>query len=283
MRGAAAVAVMLTVLVAMSPHPAQAGPGTRAERAAQAGRAALEALPGTAWWTDAGTGERVVSADASVTQGDLRRLAARGITVVREPGVRRQFLAGGDPIYPNSGSRCTIGFNVRRTAMPYRYYFVTSGHCVGPVGSTVSSGGTVLGTVVQRAAPRDLALVQYVVNSVVPPHPSAVNRYNGTLQPITGFAGAHVGQPVQRAGSTTGLRSGTVTALNVTVNYADGAVHGLTRTTVCGEPGDSGGPFFATTTGLGVFSGGSGNCTTGGVTYFAPVAQQLAAWGAGAY
>ncbi|GAB7051465.1 hypothetical protein JCM9534A_65910 [Catenuloplanes indicus JCM 9534] len=245
----------------------------------------VETLPGTAWWTDPVSGERLVAADASVGERDLRRLAASADTVLREPGVRRQRLAGGDPIFPAGGYRCTIGFNVRSTALPYRYYFITSGHCVGPVGSTVSSAGTVIGTVVQRLNPRDLALVQYTppAGVVVPPHPSAVNRYNGTLQPITGFATAFAGQAVQRAGSTTGLRSGTVTAVNVTVNYAEGTVYGLTRTTVCAEPGDSGGPFFAATTGLGTFSGGSGNCTAGGVTYFAPILPYLSVWQVGAY
>ncbi|MDP9795117.1 streptogrisin D [Catenuloplanes nepalensis] len=267
------VAVVLVMVVSLLAVPA----------AAQA--RALETLPGTAWWTDPATGERHVAADASVGERDLRRLAASAGTVVREPGVRRQFLAGGDPIFPGGSSRCTIGFNVRSTSTPYRYYFITSGHCVGPVGTTVSSGGTVIGTVERRLDPRDLALVRYTPPSgtVQPPHPSAVNRYNGTLQPITTFATAFVGQGVQRADSTTGLRSGTVTALNATVNYAEGTVYGLTRTTVCAEPGDSGGPFFSTTTGLGTFSGGSGNCTSGGVTYFAPVLPYLSGWGVGAY
>ncbi|GAB7036403.1 hypothetical protein JCM9533A_02500 [Catenuloplanes niger JCM 9533] len=245
----------------------------------------VETLPGTAWWTDPVTGERTVAVDASVGERDLRRLAARAGTVVREPGVRRRSIAGGDAIVPGGRYRCTVGFNVRSTTTPYRYYFLTSGHCVGPVGSTVSSGGTVIGTVERRLDPRDLALVRYVppAGVVLPPHPSAVNRYNGTLQPITAFGTASVGQAVQRSGSTTGLRGGTVTAVNVTVNYAEGTVYGLTRTTACAEPGDSGGPLFATTTGLGTLSGGSGNCTAGGVSYFAPVLPYLSLWSVGAY
>ena len=49
-------------------------------------------------------------------------------------------------------------------------------------------------------------------------------------------------------------------------------MRGLTRTTACAHYGDSGGSFIAA--GIhaqGVASGGSGNCYTGGVTYFQPV------------
>lgn len=34
-------------------------------------------------------------------------------------------------------------------------------------------------------------------------------------------------------------------ALDATVNYAEGSVSGLIRTTVCAEPGDSGGSLFS--------------------------------------
>ena len=84
---------------------------------------------------------------------------------------------------------------------------------------------------------------------------------------------------MRRSGSTTGVRSGWVTALNATVNYAEGSVSGLIRTTVCAEPGDSGGSLFAGTTALGLTSGGSGNCSSGGTTYFQPVTEALSRYG----
>ncbi|MFI5841742.1 S1 family peptidase [Catenuloplanes sp. NPDC051500] len=269
MRLVAAAALLLTLIIA----PA----------APAAASADLDTLPGTAWWTDPATGVRMVAVDASVAARDVDRLARRAVTVVREPGVRTRHGAGGDVLY-NGSYRCTIGFNVSNPATPNVYYFITSGHCVGAVGSPVRSGpgGTVIGTVVQRLDSRDFALVRYTPSSVTRP-PSAVNRYNGTLQPITTFGTAFVGQQVQRAGSTTGLRGGTVTALNATVNYAEGTVYGLIRTTVCAEAGDSGGPLFAATVGLGLTSGGSGNCTTGGISYFAPVTPLAANWSVGPY
>ncbi len=74
-----------------------------------------------------------------------------------------------------------------------------------------------------------------------------------------------------------------VTALNATVNYSQGSVTGMIRTTVCAQPGDSGGPLYAGTTALGLTSGGSGNCTSGGTTFFQPVVEALNPYGVTVY
>ena len=92
-----------------------------------------------------------------------------------------------------------------------------------------------------------------------------------------------IGQYVYRSGSTSGLHSGRVTGLNATVNYGDGRVAGLIRTSVCAEPGDSGGPLFYRQWAFGLTSGGSGDCTSGGVTYFQPVVEALNAYGVSIY
>ena len=78
-------------------------------------------------------------------------------------------------------------------------------------------------------------------------------------------------------------RGGRPGALNATVNYAEGQVRGLIRTNVCAQPGDSGGSLFAGSTALGLTSGGSGNCTTGGTTYFQPVTEALSVYGVSVY
>jgi streptogrisin C len=56
----------------------------------------------------------------------------------------------------------------------------------------------------------------------------------------------------------------------------------MIRTNVCAQPGDSGGS-LVTNTGtsvraVGMTSGGSGNCTTGGTTFFQPVAEVLSTY-----
>ena len=84
---------------------------------------------------------------------------------------------------------------------------------------------------------------------------------------------------MRRSGSTTGVSSGSVTALNATVNYAEGSVSGLIRTNVCAEPRRQRRLAVRRHRALGLTSGGSGNCSSGGTTYFQPVTEALSAYG----
>ena len=63
----------------------------------------------------------------------------------------------------------------------------------------------------------------------------------GAFRDITGAGRVLVGSSACKTGSTTGTTCGTVQAYNVTVNYAEGTVFGMTRTNICTQPGDSGG------------------------------------------
>ncbi len=59
---------------------------------------------------------------------------------------------------------------------------------------------------------------------------------------------------------------------------------GPVRTTVCAEPGDSGGPLYSNSgIAYGLTSGGSGNCRTGGTTFFQPVTEALSAYRVSVY
>jgi len=245
--------------------------------------AAYRNLPGTAWWTDA-NGASVVAVDETVparaAAGLASALRGRG-QVVHEKGALRRHIAGADPFYHAGGfgGRCLIGFNARAGST---YYFLTSRHCVGAVGSTVyaDAAATVpLGVVTTVTPSYDTALIRYTNTTIA--KPSAVNTYPG-LAPIRSFGLSAVGTRVTRSGPN-GLRTGTITALNVTVNYADGAVTGLIRTNICTQPGDSGGPLFAGTVGIGITSGGTGSCASGGVSYYAAAARAGSAYGVGPY
>ena len=112
-------------------------------------------------------------------------------------------------------------------------------------------------------------------------------RYDNTsLSHPGGFtaANAFVGESVKRTGSTTGTHSGTVTALNVTVHYVGGGtVRGMIQTNVCAEPGDSGGPLYDGTKALGLTSGGSGDCRSGGTTFYQPVPEAANNYGVTVY
>ncbi|MEV7321107.1 S1 family peptidase [Streptomyces sp. NPDC093970] len=235
-------------------------------------------VPGTAWAVDSKTNRVVVTADSTVSAAEIAKIKqeagsdAGAITVKRTPGTFKKLITGGDAIYGGS-YRCSLGFNVHSGST---YYFLTAGHC-GEVASTwYSNSGhtTVLGTNVSYSFPtNDFALVRYTNSSVA--HPSAVGS-----QTITSAATPSVGTTVYRRGSTTGTHSGRVTALNATVNYGSGdVVYGMIQTTVCAEGGDSGGPLYGGSVAYGLTSGGSGNCTSGGTTFFQPVTEALSYYG----
>ncbi len=217
-------------------------------------------IPGTAWATDEATGKVVVSYDSTVTGGKWTALTAvtdrfgDAVRLEAIGGRLSKYINGGTAIY-GGGYRCSLGFNVRNSAGTY--YFLTAGHC-GNLASTWyanSSQTTVLGSRSGSSFPgNDYAIIRYTNTSII-----------------------------KRSGSTTGVHSGTVSALNATVNYAEGTVYGLIKTNVCAEGGDSGGSLFDGTRALGLTSGGSGNCTWGGTTYFQPVREALSVYGVSVY
>ncbi|MET8837208.1 S1 family peptidase [Micromonospora sp. NPDC004540] len=244
-------------------------------------------IPGTAWWTDPATNQVVVSVDSTVTGAKLERVKAAAartggaVRIEAETGVLSTRISGGQAIYAGGGGRCSLGFNVRAGST---YYFITAGHCTNISSSWYSNSAqtSLLGTRAGTSFPgNDYGIVRYSNQTTA--QPGNVYLYNGSYQDITAAGNAYVGQSVRRSGSTTGVRSGSVTALNATVNYAEGSVSGLIRTTVCAEPGDSGGSLFAGSTALGLTSGGSGNCSSGGTTFFQPVTEVLSRYGVSVY
>ncbi|PRY46342.1 streptogrisin C [Umezawaea tangerina] len=179
---------------------------------------------------------------------------------------------GGDAYYIG-GARCSIGFAVTGG-------FVSAGHCGSTGNATTGFNRVAQGTFRGSSFPgNDYSWVATNSNWTSRPW---VNRYNGSNVTVTGSTSAAVGAAICRSGSTTGWRCGTVQQKNATVNYSQGSVSGLTRTNACAEPGDSGGSWVAGTNysqAQGVTSGGSGNCTSGGTTYFQPVGEILSAYG----
>ncbi|MGK5548012.1 S1 family peptidase [Streptomyces sp. URMC 127] len=240
--------------------------------------------PGTAWATDPRLNKVVLTADPTVSAADLSRIrdTARSlgsaVVVKRSPTKLTRFIAGGDGIW-GAQFRCSLGFNVKRAGKPDG--FLTAGHCgQAEAAWRASNGGPVIARTEAWTFPgRDYAIAAYPATGAVD-HPSAVNP---GLRPITGVGTATVGQAISRSGSSTGLKTGTVTALNATVNYKEGQVTGLIETSACAEAGDSGGPLYAGSLALGLLSGGSGNCTVplpSPRTYFQPVQEALSAYGA---
>jgi hypothetical protein len=233
----------------------------------------------SSWHVDPKAGSVVVGVvrgereDAAVQRFLERAREAGPVTVEETAAAPRTFAAGtvgGDPYYTGN-VRCSIGFSVHGG-------FVTAGHC-GPVGAGVSGWDrSYIGTFQGSSFPdNDYAWVS-VGNGwwTVP-----VVLGWGTVpdQLVRGSAEAPVGASICRSGSTTRWHCGRVLAKNETVNYSQGAVHQMTKTSVCAEPGDSGGSFISGDQAQGVTSGGWGNCSSGGETWYQPINEILNRYG----
>jgi streptogrisin C len=223
-----------------------------------ANKVAVQALPGQA------TKARTLAADAGIPASALKVVTtkARPETLSDVIGGQAYFVT-----LPEGTARCSIGFAVDGG-------FVTAGHC-GAVGTpTFDSQQAPQGEVTASVFPGDADMGVVKTNADVTLQPF-VDDFNGNALPVNGSTESPVGAAICRSGSTTGTHCGTILAKNQTVNYPEGTVTGLTQTDVCAEGGDSGGSWLSGDQAQGVTSGGSGDCTVGGETFFQPVNEIL--------
>ncbi len=247
-----------------------------ADLAAVTGALAKAKVAGTAWGVDPRTNQVVLTVTSAAPAAKAATLLATAkrygsaVKVQRSGVGYTPQLQGGDAIYTDTGGRCSAGFNTTGGV-------VTAGHCTAGYPSWTVSGGGYLGESAGSSFPgNDYGLIS---NSGQPASPS-VNLYGSGSQTITGAGDAVVGQSICKSGSTTGLTCGTVQAVNVTVNYAEGSVYGMVQTNACTQPGDSGGSWFSGSTAIGITSGGTiGGCGAGFQSFFQPVTEALGAYG----
>ena len=232
-------------------------------------------LPG--WYVDVAANQVVVQALPGDTEhaeelAEDAGIPDEAVKVVVTKGAPKPLadVIGAEPYFVNIGggqARCSIGFAVEGG-------FVTAGHCGAEGTQTTDRENLDQGEVVASVFPgtADMGVVQTNADVTLQPF---VNDFDGNALPVGGSTEAPVGAAVCRSGSTTGTFCGTILAKNQTVNYPEGAVTGLTRTDVCAEGGDSGGPWLSGDQAQGVTSGGSGDCTVGGETFFQPITEIL--------
>jgi streptogrisin C len=179
-------------------------------------------------------------------------------------------VRGGDPYY-FSNARCSIGF-------PVNGGFVTAGHCGGAGTATTGFNGVALGTIRASTFPtNDWGWV--ATNSSWTPQPWVYNYNNGNVT-VAGSQEAGIGASICRSGYTTGWRCGTLVAKNITVNYSNGPVYGMSHTNACANPGDSGGSVISGTQAQGVTSGIAGGCDSSSPqTFFQPINPILSTYG----
>lgn len=242
----------------------------------------------TGWYVDQESKSLVVEvhgSDAGVSKW-ASGLGAGDVTVRKVAEAPQPYwnIIGGQAITTSSGSRCSAGFNARSGSARY---VITAGHCTDLGGTWSGSGGTI-GTVAGSSFPtNDYGVIRVTSSSAA--STALVDRYSsGSDVTVTGAATASNGMAVCRSGSTTGWHCGSVTGTNQTVCYAQGCIYQMIRTNVCAEPGDSGGslvtrPSGTTVRALGMTSGGSGNCRSGGTTYYQPVTEALSVYGLSLY
>nr|WP_223165638.1 S1 family peptidase [Lentzea indica] len=227
------------------------------------------------WHPDPRTGTVVVNVEAGKQTAEVaafldkaRRFGA--ITVhtegVQQPQPFAAGTVGGDPYYTGN-VRCSIGFSVHGG-------YVTAGHCGG-------SGQQVYGW--------DRSWQGQFAGSSFPGNDYAWVRIGGgwwTVPVVLGWGTvsdvlvrgsweAPIGTSVCRSGSTTHWHCGVIQSRNETIRYAQGDVHQMAGTSVCAEGGDSGGSFITGDQAQGVTSGGYGNCSSGGRTWFQPINEIL--------
>ncbi|MEU9875829.1 S1 family peptidase [Streptomyces phaeochromogenes] len=248
-----------------------------------AAKARIDKLPApegvSNWYVDAKASSVVVAVVAAQrADNDVRTFlskarAAGPVTVEEATSAPETFAAGtvgGDPFYTGN-VRCSIGFSVHGG-------FVTAGHC-GGAGQGVSGWDrSYIGNIQGSSFPgNDYAWVN--VGSGWWTVPVVLGWGTTSDRLVRGSNEAPVGSSICRSGSTTHWHCGTVLAKNETVNYSQGAVHQMTKTSVCAEPGDSGGSFISGDQAQGVTSGGWGNCSGGGETWYQPINEILSRYG----
>lgn len=213
-------------------------------------------------WTDAATRDFVTTAKTSgliAVQGADAPVGTR-VGFQHGPaslhaGARHKAadtLPGGTEIdSPISGGyiRCTTGFNVSPDTT------TTAGHCAKTASTWYVRGASdLLGPVSASDYPgADWAKISPTSSSW---SLSQSVLANDTAQAITGYHAASNGERICETGASSGTQCGTVQATGVTVNYGDGPVGGLIYTNAPGSAGDSGGPAFDGTVGVGIVSGG---------------------------
>lgn len=219
----------------------------------------------SSWGIDPSTDQVVVTiSDATPAAGARTLLAAARrfgprVRIERSTDAPREFVLGGDAI--NNGQvRCSDGFNVRRGG---QLMVLTAGHCTNFGGTWAPMGGRVVASVSPGA---DEGLITNPSGN----GPSRIN--DGTT--ITSVGAPFVGERLRKSGSTTGITSGQVTGVNLTVNFDVGVIRHMFATTVHSAPGDSGGSGYDGSIALGTLTGG--NSTT---TFFYPAQREFADFG----
>ncbi|WP_170849154.1 S1 family peptidase [Lysobacter enzymogenes] len=147
----------------------------------------------------------------------------------------------GGMIYFRHPSWCSGAFAVRQGTVPG---FLTAGHCGQPGKEVWEKDGESAWVGIFMASQFPGKDQAWVRTSVFWTLYALVADYQGNFLPVRGSVEAPLGSPVCRSGGGSGYQCGWVTATQVTVNYPEGAIYGLTQSNACSAGGDSGGAWI---------------------------------------
>ena len=206
------------------------------------------------------TGRTVIVIDSASGFDQLQSAAGKPAFVDVERGpVARPTAAiwAGEQI--NGGALCTLGFGVIKAGIKYT---TTAAHSPCNIADTYQYGGTLPTQFSQFGGSSDLSIRNTGANL-------ATNRvYDGsTARSITATrsrSAMSVGNFVCHYGRTTGYGCGYVDSTTIAPGYIPGATATYIKVSGCpfsnslGDLGDSGGPWFSSSTAWGWQSGASG-------------------------
>ena len=181
-------------------------------------------------------------------------------------------IGGGSALFTLAGGHCTAAFAA--TGFGYGHLIAGPG-CGTPPASVYSGANILVGPLIGGNQAYSATRVTNTAAWTLVPW---INTGSGMVT-ITGSRQTPVGGSVCLIDRRFGTHCGTVTALNQTVSFPGGVITGLTRTNVCMEPGGTPVAFVSGSQAQGVPLGGSGNCTSGGSSFFTPVNQILSRYG----
>ncbi|WP_030926485.1 S1 family peptidase, partial [Streptosporangium amethystogenes] len=196
-------------------------------------------------FVDARNNRIVILSKSPLATEDLVEAVGADSSVVKVvPSTERPRLLtdvqGGDAYYIGSSNRCSVGFSVTHEAQAG---FVSAGHC-GKAGDATTGFDRVPQGVFRASSFPENDYAWVAVNANWTPRPVVGNGSGGTV-PVAGSRPALEGASVCRSGSTTDWHCGLIRQFNASVTYPQGTIYGLGRTSVCAEPGDSGGSFIS--------------------------------------
>jgi len=181
--------------------------------------------------------------------------------------------------------KCTLGFNAFSGASRV---ILSAGHCISVASSWSGVGGYIGETGGFSFPGNDFGFIS--VQSPDAESTPLVDRYSaGSDVTITGHTTPTVGMSVCTSSPVGGWQCGPVTGINQTVCYPQGCINGLISVSMCAAPGSSGAPVVTnpgagtTVRAVGLVSGSSGNCSSGGTTWVQPIAEALNMYGVTLY